>query len=46
VLVLDETGFVKKGNRSAGVQRQYTGTVGKHENCCPRTPSHVVRRTA
>jgi SRSO17 transposase len=33
VLVLDETGFVKKGDRSAGVQRQYTGTVGKHENC-------------
>jgi SRSO17 transposase len=33
VLVLDETGFVKKGQRSAGVQRQYTGTVGKHENC-------------
>ena len=33
VLVLDERGFVKKGDRSAGVQRQYTGTVGKHENC-------------
>jgi SRSO17 transposase len=33
VLVLDETGFVKKGGRSAGVQRQYTGTAGKHENC-------------
>src|SRR3954451_21374457 len=33
VLVLDETGFVKKGDRSAGVQRQYTGTVGKQENC-------------
>jgi SRSO17 transposase len=33
VLVLDETGFVKKGDRSAGVQRQYTGTVGKRENC-------------
>jgi SRSO17 transposase len=33
VLVLDETGFVKKGDRSAGVQRQYTGTAGKHENC-------------
>jgi hypothetical protein len=33
VLVLDETGFVKRGDRSAGVQRQYTGTAGKHENC-------------
>jgi hypothetical protein len=33
VLVLDETGFVKKGDRSAGVQRQYTGTAGKQENC-------------
>ena len=33
VLVADETGFVKKGRRSAGVQRQYTGTAGKTENC-------------
>jgi SRSO17 transposase len=33
VLVGDETGFVKKGDRSAGVQRQDTGTVGKQENC-------------
>jgi SRSO17 transposase len=33
VLVLDETGFVKKGCHSAGVARQYTGTVGKVENC-------------
>jgi SRSO17 transposase len=33
VLVLDETGFVKKGDRSAGVQRQDTGTAGKQENC-------------
>jgi SRSO17 transposase len=32
VLVLDETGFVKKGDRSAGVQRQYTGTAGRIEN--------------
>ena len=31
VLVLDETGFVKKGDRSAGVQRQYTGTAGARE---------------
>ncbi len=29
VFVVDETGFVKKGRRSAGVQRQYTGTSGK-----------------
>src|SRR4029453_9118705 len=33
VLVVDETGFVKKGTKSAGVQRQYTGTAGKKENC-------------
>lgn len=32
VLVLDETGFVKKGARSAGVQRQYSGTAGRIEN--------------
>jgi len=28
VLVVDETGFLKKGRSSAGVQRQYTGTAG------------------
>jgi SRSO17 transposase len=33
VRVLDETGFVKKGNKSAGVQRQYSGTAGRIENC-------------
>jgi SRSO17 transposase len=33
VLVADETGFIKKGKRSAGVQRQYTGTSGKVDNC-------------
>src|SRR5690349_14407843 len=32
VLVLDETGFVKKGEKSAGVQRQYSGTAGRVEN--------------
>src|ERR671933_2159355 len=32
VLVLDETGFLKKGTRSAGVQRQYCGTAGRIEN--------------
>ncbi|MEU4377893.1 IS701 family transposase [Pseudonocardia alni] len=33
VFVIDETGFIKKGTRSAGVQRQYTGTTGKIDNC-------------
>jgi SRSO17 transposase len=33
VLVPDETGFLKKGTRSAGVQRQYSGTAGRIENC-------------
>lgn len=33
VLVLDETGFLKKGNKSVGVQRQYSGTAGRIENC-------------
>src|SRR5215204_1924117 len=33
VLVLDETGFLKKGTKSAGVHRQYSGTAGRVENC-------------
>lgn len=33
VAILDETGFLKKGQRSAGVQRQYSGTAGRIENC-------------
>jgi SRSO17 transposase len=33
VLVVDETGFLKKGRRSVGVQRQYSGTAGRIENC-------------
>lgn len=33
VLVVDETGFLKKGEKSVGVQRQYSGTAGKKENC-------------
>jgi SRSO17 transposase len=33
VLVLDETGFLKKGQHSAGVARQYSGTAGKVDHC-------------
>ncbi len=32
-LYLDETGFLKKGDSSVGVSRQYSGTAGKVENC-------------
>jgi SRSO17 transposase len=33
VLIIDETGFLKKGTKSAGVARQYSGTAGRIENC-------------
>ena len=33
VLVMDETGFLKKGTKSVGVQRQYSGTAGRIGNC-------------
>lgn len=33
VLIIDDTGFLKKGTVSAGVQRQYSGTAGRTENC-------------
>jgi len=33
VLVIDETGFLKKGTKSVGVKRQYSGTAGRIENC-------------
>lgn len=31
--IIDETSFVKKGNKTAGVQHQYCGAAGKQENC-------------
>jgi len=47
--VLDETGFLKKGIQSAGVQRQYSGTAGRIENsqvgvflCYARRTGHVL----
>jgi len=33
VLIVDETGFLKKGAKSVGVQRQYSGTAGRIDNC-------------
>jgi SRSO17 transposase len=33
IFVVDETGFLKKGDKSVGVQRQYSGTAGRIENC-------------
>ena len=33
VLIVDETGFLKKGRKSCGVARQYSGTAGATENC-------------
>jgi SRSO17 transposase len=32
-VLVDETGFLKKGRTSVGVQRQYSGTAGKVDNC-------------
>lgn len=48
VLVLDETGFLKKGTHSVGVQRQYSGTAGRIENAqvavflCYATPARAA----
>jgi len=33
VVVVDDTGFAKKGQKSVGVKRQYSGTLGKVDNC-------------
>jgi SRSO17 transposase len=33
ILVADPTGFAKKGTKSVGVQRQYSGTLGRVDNC-------------
>jgi SRSO17 transposase len=40
VLVIDETGFLKKGSKSAGVARQYSGTAGRID---PSTLLRIAR---
>lgn len=40
--VVDDTGFPKKGNKSVGVQRQYSGTLGRTDNCQVATSLHVA----
>jgi SRSO17 transposase len=43
-LVIDDTGFPKKGELSVGVARQYSGTLGRTDNCQVATSLHLARR--
>ncbi len=38
MLVVDDSGFPKMGTKSAGMQRQHSGTVGRIENCRSAVP--------
>ncbi len=46
MLVVDETGDLKKGVRTVGVQRQYTGTAGRIENAQVAVYLDLRRRRA
>lgn len=43
-LIIDDTGFAKKGNASVGVARQYSGTLGRVDNCQVLVTAHYVDR--
>lgn len=40
--IIDDTGFAKKGTHSVGVQRQYSGTLGRQDNCQVATSLHLA----
>ena len=42
VMVVDDTGFAKKGTHSVGVARQYSGTLGRTDNCQVATSLHLA----
>ncbi len=43
-LVIDDTGFPKKGTHSVGVHRQYSGSLGRVDNCQIAVSTHIAKR--